>query len=301
MITEILKWFNSKDPALQSALISAIVALLTFTIGGICKFLYEKYSFAYKMQKEFYFKQRIEIKNKLALTKTPLIKSAEELNYRLWNLSNHIEKSWHNIEEVDWQKVDKYYLRSFTFRFISFLYWTIKAEESIYSFDISQAEKEDTLYLKYIKTLKHFFCESSLLEELNYDGENNTNHFYKDSIGTFCNYLNKDGNCINYEEFEEKFKNDFTKIKEVVTYITKINNEDKNLNYNVIKCFHLFLMLFLNEYGLDYHHTSNCKLKKLMKGNYANIKIKKGFYKFLSRNKVLRQSKIIINTLNLTE
>lgn len=300
MLSEFIKWFNIKDPALQSALISGIVALLTLLLGGICKFFYEKYSLSYKMKKEFYFKQRIEIKSKLSLTKTPLIKSAEELNYRLWNLSNHIERKWHNLQETDWNNVDKYYLRSFTYRFISFLYWTIKAEESIYSFDISQAEKEDTLYLKYIKTLKHFFCESSLLEELGYDPEHNTNHFFKDSIGKFCNYLNQDNKCISFEEFENKFQLDFKSIKEVVTYLTNIKNEDTSLNYNVIKCFHLFLMLFLNEYGLDYHHTSKSKLIKLMKGNYSNIKIKRGFYKFLERNKVLDKAKILVNTLELS-
>ena len=229
MLSEFIKWFNIKDPALQSALISGIVALLTLLLGGICKFFYEKYSLSYKMKKEFYFKQRIEIKSKLSLTKTPLIKSAEELNYRLWNLSNHIERKWHNLQETDWNNVDKYYLRSFTYRFISFLYWTIKAEESIYSFDISQAEKEDTLYLKYIKTLKHFFCESSLLEELGYDPEHNTNHFFKDSIGKFCNYLNQDNKCISFEEFENKFQLDFKSIKEVVTYLTNIKNEDTSL------------------------------------------------------------------------
>ena len=301
MITDLANWFTSKNPTVQSALVSGSVSLIVFILGGICKLIYEKYSFSYKMRKEFNFNQRIEIKNKLALTKTPLIKSAEELNYRLWNLSAHIERKWHNIEEKDWHNVNKYYLRSFTYRFLSFLYWTMKAEESIYSFDISQAENEDTLYLKYIKTLKHFFCESALLEDLKYDGERNTNHFYKDSIGKFCSYITIEGRCMTFEEFEIKFQSNLDNIKEVVKYLTNINNEENNPNYNVVKCFHLFLMLFLNKYGLDYHHTDDKKLIKLMKENYSNIKIKNGYYKFLVRNKVLKQSKIITKTLCLTK
>jgi hypothetical protein len=252
------------------------------------------------MQKDFYFKQRIEIKKLLSLTKTPLIKSAEELNYRLWNLSSHLERKWHNVEEVNWKTAPNYYLKSFTYRFLSFLYWTIKAEESIYSLDLKQADSEDALYLKYIKTLKHFFCERDLLDELVYKPEQNTNHFYKDHLGKFSNYLNQDGKFISFEEFEEKFMQNSDSIRFVIKYITNIDNDEKNLNYNVIKCFHLFLMLFLNKYGLDYHYTSKKKLKDLMKEKYNNIKIKKGFYNFLERNKVLKEAKIIVKTLDLS-
>ncbi|MBI3233313.1 MAG: hypothetical protein HYZ42_04625 [Bacteroidetes bacterium] len=214
-------------------------------------------------------------------------------------MKSHIDRKWHNIDEGNWQQINKYYLRSFVYRFLSFLYWTIKAEESIYSFDISQAENEDTLYLKYIKTLKHFFCESALLEDLNYDGEHNTNHFYKDHLGKYIAYLNIDGRCMTFEEFEVKFQSNYDSIKDVVKYITNINTDETNLNYNAIKCFHLFLMLFLNEYGLDYHYTDKKKLLNLMKENYSNIKIKKGYYNFLIKNKVTKQSKVIIKTLRL--
>ncbi len=105
------------------------------------------------MKREFFFKQKIEIKKTLSSTKTPLIKSAEELNYRLWNLSTHIGQKWHNVDEEKWQNGSNYYLKSFTYRLLSFFYWTMKCEESIYSFDLQQADKEDAIYLKYIKTL----------------------------------------------------------------------------------------------------------------------------------------------------
>ncbi len=77
-------------------------------------------------------------------------------------------------------------MRSFTYRLSQFIYWIIKAENSIYSLDIKQADKSESLYLKYVNTLKHFFCERELLGELGYDSNKSSNHFYKDEL---CKYI----------------------------------------------------------------------------------------------------------------
>lgn len=164
----ILNWFKGLRSEIQSILISSVTSLFIFIIGGLVKGLYDRYSLNYKIKREYYYEQRKKIKQILAETKTPLIKSAEDLNFRLLNLNKNINEKWHNIEECEWTHDNKYYLRSFTYRLLSFIYWVLRAEDSIYSFDLKQADKEDALYLKYIKTLKHFFCERELLDDLNY-------------------------------------------------------------------------------------------------------------------------------------
>ncbi|MBN1184186.1 MAG: hypothetical protein JXB49_17980 [Bacteroidales bacterium] len=299
MFKAIFDWFRGLPTETQSAIISASVTVFLFVIGGIVKLIYEKYSLNYKMKREYYFEQRKKIKEILSKSKTPLIKSAEELNYRLWNLTSHIDEKWHNVKEESWKEPERYYLRSSTYRLLSFLFWTLKAEESIYSFDLKQADKEDALYLKYIKTLKHFFCERELLDELGYPVGGCSNHFYKDDLVKYCSFIEDAGKTIDYKTFEDKFQTNYETIREVVVYITNIESDPKNLNYNTLKAFHLFLMLFLNKYGLDYHFTDKNKLKSLMQGKYKDIKIKKGLYSFLERNKVLTESKLIIDNLNL--
>jgi len=299
MITEIINWFNNSSPQTQSAIISASVTILLFIIGGIAKLTYEKYSLNYKMKIEYYFEQRKRIKEIISITKTPLIKSTEELSYRLWSLTNHIDEKWHNLEEDQWNEKGKYYFRSFVYRLLSFFYWTLKAEESIYSFDLKQADKEDALYLKYIKTLKHFFCDRELLEELGYMPGEQTNHFHKNDLAKYCNFIEKDGKLIDFKSFEDKFFNDYEPIRDVILYVTGIENDPYNLNYSTIKAFHLFLILFLNKYGLDYHYTTKTKLTKLMNYEYSDLKIKKGLYLFLKSNKVVSESRIIIKKMKL--
>lgn len=278
-------WFSNLSVGVQSVIISSITTLVLFIIGGVAKFIYDRYSLNYKMKREYNFQQRKKIKENLSQTKTPLIKAAEELNYRLWNLSRFIDSRWHNVEESKWKEDKRYYLRSTVYRFLMFLYWTLKAENSIYCFDLTMADRKDQTYLKYIKTLKHFFCESSLLKSLGYSGSHDTNHFYKDDLIKYVSYLEKDGQPISYLEFDKKFCENYDGIKKVIQYIVNIENQSNNFNYNTIKAFHLFLLQFLNRFGLDYHKTSKRKMKIIL-GKYHDLQIKDEYLNFFKQNKI---------------
>ena len=169
----------------------------------------------------------------------------------------------------------------------------------IYDFDFSMADKKDALYLKYIKTLKHFFCDNDLFSGIKYDYNCENAHFFKDNISVFTKYISKDNCNMGYEEFLLKFENDFEEISPVVNYICSVDSSQINLQYNVLMSFHLFLMLFLNKYGLDYHYTPKKKFDKLIKEKYYRITIKTGLVKFFDRNKIDTEVKWIIKGLKL--
>jgi len=251
-----IDWFCKLDSALQSTIISAVTSVAICFIPYIFNFFREKYMLGYKLRKEYTFKQRMGIKEKIASSKTPLIRSAEELNSRLWNLSKNIDNRWHNCNELDIKQHGKcYYIKSFVYRFLCFLYWIDRAEDDIYNFDFSVAAKEEKEYLKYIKILKHFFCESELLRDLGYDYSKDEAHFYKDNIKIYVNYIKNGDSVISYRAFIKKIETDYAEIQTVVGFIRKTISDESNYQYNIIKSFHLFLMLFLNKYGLDYHYT----------------------------------------------
>lgn len=293
-----IDWFSKLDSALQCAIISAIVSVVICFIPYIFNFFREKYMLGYKLRKEYTFKQRMGIKEKLASSKTPLIRSAEELNYRLWNLSKNIDNRWHNCNELDIKQHGKcYYIKSFVYRFLCFLYWIDRAEDDIYNFDFSVAAKEEKEYLKYIKILKHFFCESELLRDLGYDYSKDEAHFYKDNIKIYVNYIKKGDSVISYGDFIQKIETDYTEIQTVVDFIKRTENDEINNQYNILKSFHLFLMLFLNKYGLDYHYTDRSKYQKLIQDKYNNIQIKEALLIYFARNKAIKEAKWIIKYL----
>ena len=108
-----------------------------------------------------------------------------------------------------------------------------------------------------------------------------------------------DGSLISYEQFEKKIAENHEMIKPVFGYISKIRKERSNQNYNIIISFHLFLMLFLNKYGLDYHYTKREKFRTLITERYNNLTIKKGLMNFFERNKILDEVKWIREELGL--
>jgi hypothetical protein len=87
-----IDWFCKLNSALQCAIISAATSAAICFIPLIINFVRERYMLGFKLRKEYIFKQIMGIKEKLASSKTPLVRSAEELNYRLWNLAQNIDE-----------------------------------------------------------------------------------------------------------------------------------------------------------------------------------------------------------------
>ncbi|QZT36685.1 hypothetical protein K5X82_15760 [Halosquirtibacter xylanolyticus] len=274
-----------------------VISTNALTLG--LKVAFDRFSLNHKLKKEFYFEQKKQIKQEIAKTKTPLLNSCEELNYRLWNFNINIGKNWHKTPMSDWASSDVYYLRSYVYRLLVFFYWILKTEKDLTHYDATIADKKDLNYLMYIKTFKNIFCDTILLKSLNYDANSDENHFYKNNLQLYADYVKGDNDdVIDFDTFSDKIKNDLSSIEKVFKYINDISNNDDNKNLNVIRCFHLILIKFLSSYGHDYHKTEYKKLNRLLIDYYKKIKIKDEFIEFLKRNKMKGELKYIILKIN---
>lgn len=254
-------------------------------IGFFVKVLYNLISVKHKLKTEYGFNQKKSIKESLAKIKTPLIKACEEMNYRLWNLNENFDKQWHNVKEIEWTKDEKHYIRSTVYRLLVFFYWINEADNSIYNFDFAIADKKDKEYLKHIKVLKYHFSTPLEINGVKHN-ETDSNHFYKNNIPKYVNFIkNKEGGIIDFDEFEKKLKEDLSPIKKVFFFISKIDNTGDKLNYNMIIGFHFLIIKFLNKYGLNYHHTSYKKRINLMH-NYKDYMASEHLLKYLDKNKL---------------
>lgn len=297
-----MEWFKCLNVGVQAAIISAAVSIFLYILGALFNWFREKYMLSYKLKKEYTFNQKMHIKESLAKSKTPLIKAAEDLNYRLWDFSVNIDKGWHykyykNIKE----RYHCYYLKSFVYRLLSFFYWIDKAENDIYDFDFSLADKSDQVYVKYVKTMENFFCEKLLIKRLIADNpEDSSHHFYKNALSHYISYMENNGRLLTFDQFTSKVENDFSPIEFVFYYISEIQNKKDDPKYNIIMSFHLFLMLFLNKYGLDYQQTDRKKFQDIVEKNYKDkIEIKEELLLFLEQNKILNEMKWIRKELKI--
>lgn len=293
-----LDWFNMIDEKLQVVIISSITSVLIFIFGWVIKVFYERNSLNFKLLKEFEFEQKRRLKEEIAKNKIPLLNIVEDLNHRIWNFKENIDKNWHNITQEDWENKEKYYLKSFVYRFLVLIHWVIKVERDTVTIDSTIADKKDLLFLKFIKSFKNIFCSTEILNELNYKNDgHNTNHFFKDDLIGYSKFVLEGNRVVDFDEFKMGSKNKYSELKEVIQYFTNIQNNKEDKNLNVLMCFHLVAISFLNEFGHQYQKTESKKLKDLTFFYKDKIHIKRGFEKFVSKNKLSQEMKPIINEL----
>lgn len=273
----------------QVIIISAITSLFTLAITSIFKLFSDKYSLNYRLNKEFVFEQRKNIKQEISKNKILLLNSAEELNHRLWNLRENIDNGWHNIDRADWKNSGNYYLQSFAYRWLVFFHYILNTDNSILSFDSTLSSKSDILYIKFIKIFKNYFTDVELLKDFNYNASTAKNHFFKNNLHQISNYvLDKNDKVISFIEFKNKLKKGHQDIDPVLNYISTIENDYQNINYSVMKGFHLLIIIFLNIFGHDYQKTAFTKLFRLLISKYFILKNRKGYMHFIKKSKIYR-------------
>ena len=262
--------------------------IITFIAGIVSKIIYERYTLNYKLKVEYTFEQKKKLKEEISKNKTALLNATEELNHRLWNFSQHISTKKYKISENDWFDDEQYYLNSFIYRFLKVLDLVIKTEKDTISIDSTVgskiADKNDIIYLKYIKTFKDIFTDKDLIENL--PTQNKTTHFYKNNLFGYANNIRRNGDVISFEDFETVLKYSYLNLEKVITYFTKIENHNKDCSLNVLKCYHLLAINFLNKFGHDYQITKYEKIEKITDKYKDEIEIKKEFQDFIEKSKL---------------
>lgn len=289
--------FLNLDIKVQAAIISAVTAIIVMVMGWMFKVFYDRYSLSHRLKKEYSFEQKKKLKDEIAKTKISVLNAAEEFNYRMWNFNQNINKEYHQIKKENWFKTKQYYLNSFIYRFLLLVHFCIKIEEEAGSIDSTVADKEDLQYLKYIKSLKNIFCEINLLKELNYSLDDESKHFFRNELKTFSSRLIKEEKPMEFDEFCKVLENEYENFDKVIEYFSTIENRDTDEVLNTLRCVHMVIISFLNDFGHSYQHTDKQK-KKVLANQYAQqILVKNGFSDFVRQNKLESELKFFTKKL----
>lgn len=321
MIKHIYESFLEYDIKVQCALISAFVTIILSIFGHLYNFFKERYNLNYKLKKEFKFEQIKKLREEISKNKIPLLNAAEDLNKRLINFNINIDEKWHEITKEQWCKdnTQYYYIRSFVYRFLVFLYWVKKTEEDTFSIDSTIAQKRDKRFHKFIKTFKLIFCSKELIEKLTIASISNTekehsrkivnkNHFFRNKIENYLIYVTEEWDMedgkkgirvINYEDFIYKSLNEYDKLEKLIEYFSNITNDEKNPKLNVLRCLQIVLIEFLNEFGHSYHKMK-WKDRFLLYLDYRKkIVIRKEFRNFCKQNNMVSRCLLFLTILKI--
>lgn len=272
---------NISSPEAIAAMVSGGVTIFLFVIKGIFSSWWSKHFLVYKIKSEHNYEQKKKTKEAISKYKMFLLNSAEDLNHRLWNFSGNCCKGWHTLKDNDVLN-NKYYLKSFCYRFLAFHAWCLKFERELIYIDVTLSDKKDLDFIKYIKVMKNIICDASILDGTGYDAENATDHFFKNDLISLIEKMYINSSVMTYSEFEMRDINDYRNVYE---YISSIAIDKTDNKWNVLNCFHYVLMAFLSRFGYDYQRTGLFKLYKLWRVEPSNILV-------LNLNKLMVNSKL---------
>lgn len=241
------------------ALIAAGVSILT---TFIFKPIADRLFHIFKLKQNYKNEQRKKIKNVLAENKGKLLKSAEDLNSRLWNLLMNESKKWH-VVNGDYKNSDHYYIQSFVYRILVF-YGNIKIlEDRLIFFDGQISTKEDLRMIKFFRLFHECFCNVELFKDFRYDNDFAHDHLFKNLLKqTVDKIFNDKQEIISFDDFINKSSTEDI-FDCVYAFIDGISPNEERFRWLRLFILHLTLIAFLNTYGYDFQHTVREKIYDL--------------------------------------
>lgn len=253
-IAWVWKLLNSNTSVLAAALIST-------TISAIVAYVFRVREHRLKLMADYEHEQRKALRVIIGRTHGRLLLAGNSLNYRFWNLYANSEKSWLSVE--DYTQSESYYLHSFVSRFMSVFVLVREFERQALYVDSRIATRNDMLFLKYVAALHWCMTDVALFEGANYDASSPTDHFFSDSLRTYCDIcVDENGQLLKIEDLLNLAKNN-PGIESVFIFFKGLSATEGRLRWDRLVCLHLLIATFVNSIGYPEHKTSRAKILKV--------------------------------------
>lgn len=246
--------------AYQIALISVGVSVLTFFITNYLKNYFENKLLQRNLETEHKFDQQKKIKEVLAKNKVHLLTACEELNHRMWNFANNHKEGWLDIKG-DYQN-EHYYFHSFVYRFLVVYAWIKKIQKEMIFLDTTIASKNDLEFIKFLRVFPEIFCDLTLLEGQNADGNYAVDHYFKNNFDLFPDCLIVETGLKSYSEYITELSQVQEPLHWLYLGFDGISPSENRKRWDRLHLLNLSLIIFLNNYGYDFQQTDESKMKQ---------------------------------------
>lgn len=246
-----------KNQYLIAGLISAITSILVLIITLFTKKFIEKKILSAKLDLEYKFSQRKQIKDVLGYNKVQLNNVCNDLKKRIGNHYRNYENGWMKKGSSSYDE-DYYY--SFMYRFLAVFAWIELIEKELIFLDSTIANKVDLEYIKFLKLFPRLIC-SDYLPKYNLEGKESNDHFNRDEIKEIANLIIVQKSIMSYSEFKTELKKETKQFKKICEFFDDINPKEKRVRWDRLYYLQLCLSVFLNQFGYDFQSTPLNKLK----------------------------------------
>jgi hypothetical protein len=280
------------DPSVLAAIVAAATSLFIFLLTQIYQPFWEKYFHKYKLEQEYIYEQRKNIKNTLARNKIQLINSCESLDHRIWNLAVNYQQGWQNNERG-------YYCISFVYRFLSVCAWIKKTNDEMLYLDSTIATKKDLEFIKFLRLFPQILCDVELFHGFEYDANEQKDHFFSNNLDLYTQTIMNNNSVYTFTEYLNHFDELHPKIEETCKYFKGISPDEDRLRWDRLQLLGITIMAFLNSFGYDFQKSPEDKFKEIINKprenklitNYKTLITKNG----MSKQKYLKRTLKAIN------
>jgi hypothetical protein len=289
----------------QIGLISAGVSIITFLLTNYFKNIFENKLLQRNLETEHKFSQQKQIKEVLAKNKVHLLTACEDLNHRMWNLSNTYKEDWLNVKG-DYQNDRWHYFHSFTYRILAVYGWIKKIQKEMIFLDTTIATKNDLEFIKFLRIFPQIFCDLTFLEGKDVTGRKQVDHFFKNIFGAFPDCLIKDDGIKSFTEYSSDLNSYKTQLQSLYSFLDGVNPEENRKRWDRLHLLNLTLIIFLNNYGYDFQQTDETKMKAAMSKPKVSAYLKNYLvllkeYKLDENKEVVRLKKMAKDILDKQE
>ena len=277
-----------KNPNVIAGIVSAITALIVLFITLFTKNYIERNLLTSKLNIEYKFSQRKQIKEILGLNKVQLNNVCNELKKRIGNHYRNNEKGWLKRNTSTY---DDEYFSSFIYRFISVFAWIEIIERELFFLDSTVSVKSDLEFIKFLKIFQRVMC-SDYLPKHNSEGKEINDHFNRDDLKELAIIFITQKTVITYSQFKLKLKKDKNQFIKVCNFFDNINPIENRVRWDRLYYLQLCISAYLNQFGYDFQFSPPNKIKFYFtkprySKNYNDFLILCSDYK-LSKNKGIK-------------
>jgi hypothetical protein len=237
--------------AAESSVASAVVGASITAAGALMVVIYNHRSTSRQLAREYKYRQRKELREKVAHHHGLLVEAAESLRSR-----SRLIYGCESLPLASSSDLGKYYVESTAMRLLHLVALAVRFETSAVFFDRRVAGEEGIL-LTYAKAMRWVVCDPFLDREAADPGDDPTNTsdwFYTDRLKDMSSRVfEPDGTPLGLE----KFQREAPAFRPVVQFIEGLNGEDAHRRWDRFVALDLVTIAFLSRFGYRRDHTTS--------------------------------------------
>lgn len=257
-----IDWLAGLDMKVQAALIAGVVGLATGFVGPVLKHVLDRWSLTHRLDTEHRFSQRKKLRELISHSHGRLIEAANNLNYRFWNLQANQAQDWLKMDGSYDRVHENYYFTSTVHRVLAMLVLCREFDKTAVHVDGRIAEKDDLLFVKYVKALQWVFSDGALFKGVDYDAFCSHDHIFSGKLEVITDIFLAEGVTATQWDVEQLLASGKhgKELRPLLAFLDGLNATEPRLRWDRVVCCHLILMAFLNTFGYDFQHTDSDKM-----------------------------------------